>query len=245
MKKLKALFIVAGHSDKSPWAYYDWLSERDLNIEIAENLTDRLLENDLDFKIIPVWIYTNLSLQEKINTINDICKRNWYNLDNSLLLSIHINAGGWTGVEWFSYNDYIEGKDYCKVLVDSVVKETGLRNRGAKFERLSRYDSLWIIHNTTPLACLIENGFIDGTEDRKVLKENIVAFSDWLYNGLKEYIWFEEIIEEEEEDNLDDIIDENTKLKIKLWLYIKAVLKLKKDIEDKDLIIDWIKDLLK
>ena len=219
-----AIFIVAGHSKDSPWASSDWLDERELNKKIAIYLSNKLeLQSDID--IITVWVFSNLPLGDKIDMVNKICKDEWYTLDNSLLVSIHVNAGGWTWIEGFSYNDYVEWKDYCKVIVDNVVDTTWLKNRGAKYERLSAHDSLWIVHNTIPLACLIENGFIDTDADRKVLTEDIEAFSDWIYNWLKEYIWFEE-------DSLDDIITECEKKDERIKLLEEALIQLSNDYNE-------------
>ena len=58
-------------------------------------------------------------------------------------------------------------------------------------KRLKTYD---LVKQTLPLALLFECAFLDTGKDRSKFIYNIESFSDWLFNWLKEYIWFEEII---------------------------------------------------
>ena len=71
---------------------------------------------------------------------------------------------------------------------------------------------------------IIENSFIDTNEDRDILINRIETFSSWIYDWLKEYIWFgeEEIENPELKERLSQIeanskrIDELNKLNLEL-----------------------------
>ena len=119
------------------------------------------------------------------------------------MIEVHCNAWGGTWIEALWYSEYMPFRELWFLLVEHVVKTTWLKDRGLK-----PWEQFHMIRNTTPLACIFECGFIDTEKDRKVLTEDINSFSDWIYNWLKEYIWFEE-----ENDELEDLKLENKLLK--------------------------------
>ena len=184
MKEIKAIFIVAWHSKYNPWANKDWLDERTIVKQIADNVYNKIKSN---IKTYNIWINEDISLQNKVKIINELSKKNNYTVDNSIVIEIHINAWGGTWIEVLWYTDYMPFRELWFLLVEHICKTTKLKDRWLK-----SWDKFYIIKNTTPLAVIIENGFIDTEKDRELLKNNINSFSDWIYNWLKEYIWFEE-----------------------------------------------------
>lgn len=196
MNKVKSIFILAGHSKFNPWASFNWLDERELVKQITSRLSDEL--DNIDIPVYVIWLETDVSLEDKAKQVNQICKVNWYTVDNSILIEIHCNAWGWTWIETLGYTDYPDFKELWFALVDQVCKSTWLRDRGLK-----DWSKFYIVNSTIPLATIFECWFIDTKADRLILQNNIESFSNGLFNGLKEYVGFTEDIDYEELYNIE------------------------------------------
>ncbi len=176
MTELKAIFIVAGHSETDPGAIGNATTERKEVKEIAEE-TIELLKSQKALKGISIYsvgLNESLSLTEKINKVNFISKQAGYDYKNSILISIHANStgsGNATGVEGWHYGNCRDSKELATEITVAMKKHTGLSYRFVKSEFLNRYGQLGIIHRTKPLACLIECGFIDNIHDSRILKD--------------------------------------------------------------------------
>ncbi len=177
--KTEKIFIVAGHGKSGnffkkndPGAIAkDGTTERELNLQITRSIFG---EN-----VVYIGVDEDLTLAEKIKKINS------FGLDctNSLLVSIHCNSAGSLakGAEAFYYHNSGESKKLAENILKEICQKTGLKNRGAKSERLSRYGKLGIVHDTAPLAVLIECGFLSNVSDLDVLKNK----SDLIGNAVK------------------------------------------------------------
>lgn len=189
---INVIFISVGHWKSNTWledngASSGWLIERTLNIKIADRLV-KLLENSWLEIILIWWENDRMSRNEKVSQINVICNNRWYTLDNSLCLEIHINAWWWTWNEILTYVDYPFLKELWISILDKMSEHTWLRNRGLK-----NWDWYTMINSTIPASMIIENSFLDTDIDRDILINRIETFSSWIYDWLKEYLWFEEI----------------------------------------------------
>lgn len=92
------------------------------------------------------------------NLANIVAKCNQHNV--SLDISIHLNAGGGTGVEVLYYS--AAGKTYAKKISAAVAKKLGLMDRGAK-----QRTGLYVLRNTRSTAVLVECCFVDSANDKK------------------------------------------------------------------------------
>lgn len=85
---------------------------------------------------------------------------------NCIIISIHLNSGGGTGIEVFDF------KGTSNPLASNISRELaaalGLRNRGQKDG-----SDLGIINSTAGTCVLVECGFIDNADDMRVLMANI------------------------------------------------------------------------
>lgn len=159
------LFLDAGHESKvDNGACFGKLKEAYLTRVIRAFCANDLLKNGFqDFVLVPElggW-WSSQNLQKKINWINKNSDHNDY------LISIHVNSslkGLPSGVEVWGYKSLPIMKFYQAIL-NGVVKETGLKDRGVKDEADSRYGRLGIVHDTKPIAVLVECGFINGDYD--------------------------------------------------------------------------------
>ncbi len=196
---IKAIFIVAGHSTYNPWAEFNWIKERELVKVIAENLLNKLKPLDIDIYLS--WIQ-NTSLENKIEQINNTCVREWYNLDNSIVLEIHTNSTSepniWSWIETLIYDWFKPWIELASYISYETAKTTWLSDRLVK-----PWKKFKIINSTIPLAWIVECWFINTDTDRKVLIHDINKFSNWIYNWLKEYIWFEDKIKKPTYEQLE------------------------------------------
>jgi len=196
MKNCEAIFLEAGHWLNNYWqndngAISDWLVERELTKQIVNELYNKLVKKNIYIECI--WEEQDLSLNSKIWIINNICEDEWYNSNNSILLSIHINAWWWEWIETFTYKDWKDWLWYWNKILLNLSETTWMKIRWAKYEDESQYNQLAIVHNTEPLAILVECWFIDNSKDRLVLLNDIDLIVNWLYDWLAEICWFEKL----------------------------------------------------
>lgn len=93
------------------------------------------------------------------NLANIVAKCNAHSVDYDI--SIHLNAGGGTGVEVLYYPTSSKGKAMATTMSAKIASALGLKNRGAK----SR-DGLYVLRKTKAPAVLVECCFVDSTTDR-------------------------------------------------------------------------------
>ena len=180
MKKdnLKAIFIVAGHGKgmtgrRDVGAVGKNTNERAEVVEISnETITFLKAQPDLaPCAVYDIGVKEELTLNEKIKQVNQLCKENKYDGTNSILVSVHVNAGGGSGVEAWHFGNSKVSMMLGQMITKEMADLTGLKTRGAKSEFLNRWGTLGIIHKTKPLAVLIECGFIDNVWDVRVLSD--------------------------------------------------------------------------
>ena len=93
------------------------------------------------------------------NLANIVKKCNAHAVD--LDISIHLNAGGGTGPEVWIYSDKL--KDVATRISAKIAKTFDLKDRGVKYSQ-----KLYVLHNTTAPALLVECCFVDSEKDKKV-----------------------------------------------------------------------------
>lgn len=151
--------IDAGHGGKDPGAIGNGLREKDLTLKLALRIGQLLAARGADV------MYTRTD--DRFIELSDRAK-----LANSAkvdyFLSIHINAGGGTGFESFTYLNSsgataaIQNVIHRKVA--AVFAAAGLPDRGQKKANLA------VLRETNMPAALLEYGFIDTSKDAALLK---------------------------------------------------------------------------
>lgn len=166
------LFIDPGHGGTDPGAQGNGLKEKNITLKISKKLAD-ILENEYDDCNIKLSRTTDKTLSLKSRT--DMAN-NW---GADYLLSIHINAGGGTGFESYIYNGNYNNKKRTNqlrnIIHDSVINQTGFRDRG------KREANLHMVRESAMPAVLTENGFIDNANDANNLKTD--AFLEKIARG--------------------------------------------------------------
>lgn len=162
--------------------------------EIASRLEAELTARGYDAVRIVTEEY-DVSLTERINRINGLCKE--HGAGNCVLVSIHINAAGadgkwhdargWSG--WVSKNASEKSREFARMLYDEATR------RGLRGNRSVPADRCWvgdfaICRGSRCPAVLTENLFQDNREDAAFLlsekgKEEIVKLH---FDAIAEYV---------------------------------------------------------
>lgn len=131
-----------------------YLNESKETRKIAYELMKLLA--DSKHEVIPaVFDRSANNLKEAVDLAN--------NEGADLFISIHLNAGGGSGCEAYTY----KGKQVAQaVKACSYLKKLGFKNRGIKDGR-----NLYVIKNTKATAILIEVCFVDHKADADLYKQ--------------------------------------------------------------------------
>lgn len=95
---------------------------------------------------------------QSVNLSNIVKKCNAHAVD--LDVSIHLNAGGGTGVECWIYPNSASKTEASRIC-SKIASALGIKNRGVKTS-----SSLYVLKNTKADAVLVECCFVDSTNDR-------------------------------------------------------------------------------
>ncbi|TCS95853.1 N-acetylmuramoyl-L-alanine amidase [Hazenella coriacea] len=158
------IVIDPGHGGNDPGATNGSSREKTFNLSIGLKVRDYLLSNYNVEVIMTRSTDTTLSLAQRVQ----IAKSRGANY----FCSIHINAGGGTGWESFIYNGgvsnfTIEARNKIHQSVMGVIgSKYGVRDRGKKSA------NFYVLRETAMPAVLLENLFIDTTNDLNLLRNS-------------------------------------------------------------------------
>lgn len=150
-------------------------------------VVNRLVEK-LDRAQIPYYKVSeesrDISLEERVERVNKIIR----DVPNGMLLSVHANAGGGTGMEFFT----TQGVTTSDVICGEFIKEAVAAVPSHKLrEDLSDGDSdkeanFYILSRVVCPAILVEVGFMDNKEDYDKLwsQSFLEDFVDGLYAAI-------------------------------------------------------------
>ena len=163
--------------------------------------------------------------------------KNANNSNVDLLVSIHHNAGGGTGIETYVYNNAClngETGKIAKMINDKVVEKTEMKNRGVKLGDFA------MVRDTKMSACLIECGFMDNEYDTPIILTE--EYANKVVEGIAEAICEYYSINKEEIKNNETVIENapvknettntNKKIDVKYQVYTNKWLPDIKNTED-------------
>lgn len=130
-----------------------FLNESRENREVGNRVIDKLRE--LGHTVIDCSCNAANSVNEQLAAV--VQKANAQKLD--LMCSLHLNAGGGTGVEVYTTNTS-GAKTVAKRVLDTYISKTGFKNRGHK------YAEFYVLRHTIAPAFLIEMCFVDTQVDK-------------------------------------------------------------------------------
>ena len=171
--------LSAGHGAGDVGAVFKDLQEATLTDKITKRALDIIRKHGVDALEVP-------SDQTLVGTIAWINQRA---AQINICVEIHINSGGGSGIEGWNYvGGPNESDKLSQFLVDAAVAETGLPNRGIKDESTNRHGRLGFVHDTIPIAALLECGFIDGDYDWLKKDENLTRMAKGVARGCLSYL---------------------------------------------------------
>lgn len=173
----KVIVLDAGHGGSDPGAIGNGLREKDITLDIAQR-TKKLLEEKGFTVIMTRESDTYPSLKDR----TDLANRS--NAD--IFISIHVNAGGGTGIEtwWYSKGpEPTRSEQLATSIQKHLIDKTNARNRGVKD------GNLHINRESTMPSALVEVGFIDNSSDATKLKQSSYRsqIAEALMLGIIEY----------------------------------------------------------
>lgn len=174
----KKVFIDAGHGGVDSGAVgVDNSYEKDITLSVAKKVGELLKKQGIDIKLTRETDKT-VSLSDRAKLANE------WNAD--CFVSIHCNAFNSTakGLEVFSLNS--NTSDLAKDVLEGILNENAYTlNRGVKFA------AFYVLKNTKMRACLVETGFIDNTDDYKILTQKQDEIALGIAKGVCKYLKIE------------------------------------------------------
>lgn len=171
------LVIDAGHGGKDPGACGNNLKEKDINLNVALLLKEKLspYKKEINFKLTRESdVFLELSQRVKIS--NDF--------KADLFVSIHCNSSTNTnaqGVETYCYKlSNSKGAD----AIHNEILNTKAYTKDRKVKESSR---LYVIKNTQAHAVLCELGFVSNKEDAVLLKDKQNYIAEAILKGILNY----------------------------------------------------------
>jgi N-acetylmuramoyl-L-alanine amidase len=180
----KKIALVPGHGLSTPGKQTpDGIKEWTLNDKVRDKVVEFLADYDCEI------IHTDNNEGKTDESLTDRVNR-YLEAGVDAIVSIHHNAytSKWnnaTGVEVFiDRNPTQADKDLAEAIYSRLVKETGLRGRGIKNMNFT------VINQNKIPAVLVEGGFMDGTNDYKVIisDEGQTAYAKAVAEGLIEFL---------------------------------------------------------
>ena len=163
------IVINAGHTKYGTGTGANgYLNESTETRKIAYELMKLLA--DSKHEVIPaVYDRSANNLKEAVTLANNKCA--------DLFVSIHLNAGGGSGCEAYTWR----GEQVAQaVKACSYLKKLGFKNRGVKDG-----SSLYVIKHTKCTAILIEVCFVDNKADTELFKQvGYINIAKALYNAI-------------------------------------------------------------
>ena len=172
--------IDAGHGGKDSGAVGGGVKEKDIVLSISKKLRDYL-------KTYGVEVYMTRE-SDIYNSVTTKAKKG-NDSKADLFISIHCNSAtsqDANGVEVLVYKNAGDNKKAGESILNSIVEELILRNRGVK-ER----PDLAVLRDTKMTAVLVETGFISNAGDRAILLEKQDEFSKAIGDGVLRYFGIE------------------------------------------------------
>ena len=182
-KMIEGVIVDAGHGGIDSGAVGNGLEEKNLNLEAATYLYNRLQELGIPTKMTRTQD-EYLPKEERIKRILSLYNNN----PNTILVSNHINAGGGEGAE-VVYS--LKNSPTLANLVLENIGEAGQIKRKAYQRRLPENpnkDYYYILRETGATEpILVEYGFIDNGRDADKLRNNLKDYVEGVVKAIADY----------------------------------------------------------
>ena len=182
-KYIEGVIVDAGHGGIDSGAVGYGLEEKNLNLEAATYLYNRLLELGIPAKMTRTQD-EYLPKEERIRRVLSL----YNNSPNTILVSNHINAGGGEGAE-VVYS--LKNSPTLANLVLENIGNAGQLKRKSYQRRLPENpnkDYYYILRETGATEpILVEYGFIDNGKDAEKLRNNLKDYVEGVVKAIADY----------------------------------------------------------
>lgn len=210
VEKTPIIVIDPGHGGEDEGCSRGEVKEKEINLQLARMLADKLQELGYDTVITREADETSLLLEERVE-IAEECGAD-------LFVSIHQNAceeseSTVSGIEtWYCGN--VEGSRRLAQLIHrGMIEKSGAQDR-----ELRESEELYVIRETSMPSCLIETSFLSNEQERKLICN--VEYQEKLVSGIAQgieyyfhpktmYLTFDDGPSEENTSAVLDILKEN------------------------------------
>jgi N-acetylmuramoyl-L-alanine amidase len=163
------IILDNGHGKETPgkrspvWSDGSQLFEHEFNRNIVERIAFELIKEDIIcYILVPErW---DISLSERCQRANDRAKKH---NGESILISIHANAGGGTGWECYTTEGNTKSDKYATILFNEAQKAFPTWKMRADYSDgdPDKESQFYILKHTICPAILTENFFMDNESD--------------------------------------------------------------------------------
>ena len=180
------IYIDQGHNPVNPnaGAEGNGLREQDLVYVIGQRLADLLRANpDYEVRLSRPSRDTQLGTSNGTSLSARVNDANRWGAD--YFISLHTNAAASSsanGAEAYVYSRNTRAFDFAEDILDGLISETGLRDRGVKAR-----PGLYVLRKTQMPAVLVELGFITNPGDAALMRDEPGLFAEGIYRGILEY----------------------------------------------------------
>jgi N-acetylmuramoyl-L-alanine amidase len=167
MKRL--IILDNGHGSDTPgkrspkWGDGSQLFEYEFNRDVVKRISRRLDADGIEYKIL-VPESNDIPLPERCKRANVL---HYHYNGNTVLISVHANAGGGTGWECYTSRGNTEADRYATILFNAATKSFPNRKMRADYSDgdPDRESQFYILAHTVCPAILSENFFMDNEAD--------------------------------------------------------------------------------
>ena len=179
---INGVYQTAGK--RSPkWSDGTQIFEGDINRKIVRLLSNYLNEANIENKIL-VPELEDISLKERVKRVNNIYKTR----KDAILISVHLNAGGGTGAEFFTSKGETKSDKIAQSIIDGwrfVLPNQVIRTDKRDGDE-DKEINFYILAKTYCPAVLVECAFMDKYKpDYLTIRDNYSIFAKALLNGIK------------------------------------------------------------
>jgi len=167
------IVVDSGHGGIDPGAVANGLREKDLNLDIGLGVAHKLELEYEDAQVILTRMGNEtVSLRKRVEIANEA--------NANFFLSLHVNAGGGSGFESFRHPQAFTNTKVLQYKIhDELMK---FYRKFSRPDRGKKTANFYVLRETKMSAVLLENLFLDNTEEVKLLRT--VSFRNELIDAI-------------------------------------------------------------
>lgn len=210
VRRTPLIVIDPGHGGEDEGCSRGAVKEKEINLQLALQLADRLQEFGYDTMLTREDDETSITLEERVNMAEE-CGADIY-------ISIHQNAceeseSAVAGIETWYCGSAIGSRRLAQLVHMEAVDGSGAQDR-----ELRESEDLYVIRETSMPSCLVETAFLSNEEERQLICDaeyqeklvcGIAQGIEYYFHPKTMYLTFDDGPSEENTSAVLDILKEN------------------------------------